>query len=335
MEDLNLTMVESDKMIPAYRWKKYYTLDRESFRDGKPINKCLGTFEIYTDGSGIDGKFGSGVAIYKGPAHLTDPIDTKKFNLGEESSVFQGEVFAIKAAARWIKENRIGRTIVIYSDSRAALMALDCTKVKSQLVLQTQLELQRAGEINNVILRWVKAHVGHEGNEAADALAKERTELQQVCSDAPKIPESMVKMRFRQKFDQKWQESWMARGDCRQTKQWFPGLNKRRSFEILNLGRKTLSWVVQLITGHNFMRRHESLVLENDENECRLCLEDEETTLHIMAECPALARVRAQIFGTTFQSTPLLWSTKEIVSFVREASIGSLLDPADIYGVAE
>ena len=335
MTELGLDMVETDKMIPTYRWKNTFKVDKESFLKGKPHNQSLGTFEIYTDGSGIEGKFGSGVAIFKGPAQISDPISTQRFYLGEESSVFQGEVYAIWAAARWIKENRLGRTIVIYSDSRSALNALAKTKTNSQLVQRTQRELCRAGEVNTVILRWVKAHAGHKGNELADELAKEGTEQAQICENAPKIPESMVKMRFRLKFDTLWQQEWTVRTDCRQTKQWFPLLDKSRAFMILHQGRKAISWMVQLITGHNFMKRHESLVQDNADNECRLCLEDEETTLHIMAECPALAAVRLQVFGIPFQSIPLRWSIREIVSFVRGASIDSLLDPANIYGIAE
>ena len=279
--------------------------------------------------------FGSGVAIYKGPASPNRQVDTMSYHLGEESSVFQGEVYAIRAAANWIKQNLLGKTIVIYSDSRAALMALDCTKVKSEHVLSTQHALVKAGEINSINLRWVKAHRGHIGNEKADILAKEGTSQQTICEDAPKIPESMIKMRFKQKFRALWQEYWDNRPDCRQTKQWLPQLSRKTSFEILGLRRRQISWVVQLITGHNFMKRHESLVNENDDNECRLCMEDEETSFHIMAECPALARVRMEILGRPFLGTPLQWSTMKVVSFVREASIDSLLDPAGLYGLAE
>ena len=112
-------------------------------------------------------------------------------------------------------------------------------------------------------------------------------------------------------------------------------ISKRQSFDILNQGRRGVSWLVQLITGHNFMKRHESLVNSDEDNECRLCLEDTETSFHVMAECPALARERLEVFGTPFQSTPLRWSTRQVVSFVRETSINSLLDPAELYGIAE
>ena len=72
----------------------------------------------------------------------------------------------------------------------------------------------------------------------------------------------------------------------------------RKSFEMLRLGRRIVSVMVQIITGHNFLKRHDSLVNKDDDNECRLCLEDTETSFHIVAECPALAEPRLRTLGT-------------------------------------
>ena len=333
LDRLNLTITESDKVTPTYRWRKLFELDKESFSHGKPYPCQLGTYEVYTDGSGQDGKFGSGTVVFRGPAASVNIQDYWYSYLGEEASVFQGEVYAIKSAANWLAEKEMVRkNIIIYSDSRAALLALNQTKIKSKLVLSTRRVLDRVGKDNTVVLRWVKAHVGHFGNEFADELAKKGAEGQRVCADAPNIPESMIKSRFRNIFDTHWQDKWAHRGDCRQTKQWMPRISRKISYNILGLGRKTVSWLVQLITGHNFMKRHESLVNGDEENMCRLCLEEEETSFHVMAECPALARPRLEVFGTPFQRTPLQWTTKQVVSFVREASIDGLLDPAGLYG---
>ena len=336
VEQLDLSLQETDRMTPTHVWVKPYKLDRASFANGKPVKSNLGTFEIYTDGSGLEDRFGSGMVVFKGPADNGNIIERQNFHLGEESSVFQGEVFAIKAAALWMQQQRtLGKTFVLYSDSRAALLAVSNSRVKSKLVLTTQRELSQASELNNVVLRWVKAHVGHPGNESADLLAKDGATEQPVCDDVPKIPESMVKLRFKRAFDIYWQQRWDQRTDCRQTKQWMPRLSKALSFQILGLGRKTISWLVQLITGHNFLKRHEALVNGTADNECRFCMEDEETSFHCIAECPALARPRQEIFGTPFQTTPLQWTIRQVVSFVCETSIDSLLDPANIYGNAE
>ena len=335
LDQLDLELIQSDRIIPRHIWERYFLLDKESFLTGKPNTMAPGSFSIYTDGSGKDELFGGGFAAYKDNVSANSEVSNNIFHLGADSSVFQGEVYAIKAAALWIKDRLMGKTITIYSDSRAALCALNKTKIKSELVLETRQALAKAGQVNRITLKWVKAHKGHEGNERADELAKLGANPQTLCEDTPNIPESLIKMRFKRKFRSLWQEYWTNRHDCRQTKQWLPTINRSVSYEILGLQRRTLSWVVQLITGHNHMRRHEAIVNDEGERECRLCLEEEESSFHIMAECPALARPRHQVFGQAFQNTPLQWSTKKVVSFVREASIDNLLDPAGLYGLAE
>ena len=62
-------------------------------------------------------------------------------------------------------------------------------------------------------------------------------------------------------------------------------------------------------------------------------MEDEETAIHIIAHCPALAQQRIQHFGTHYQDLPLYWPTNQIASFLRETPIGSLMDPDGILTV--
>ena len=94
---------------------------------------------------------------------------------------------------------------------------------------------------------------------------------------------------------------------------------------ILSLDRDTLSVVVQMITGHNFLRRQNFVVGDDEDSECRLCLEDEESSFHVIAECPALGNARLTVFGTHHLEQPLKWSS-QMLTFLRGRSIGRLLD---------
>ena len=59
-------------------------------------------------------------------------------------------------------------------DSRAALGALAKQTVPAKMVWECHLALEGlASQTSIITLGWIKAHVGHLGNERADDMAKE------------------------------------------------------------------------------------------------------------------------------------------------------------------
>ncbi len=333
------SLSESDRIPEQRMWNQQFQVEIDE--EGKPLPH-IADVAIYTDGSGMAQqvdqpmKIGSGMVIYHGEPNPEREVLAKSYHLAENNTVYQGEVYALKKAAEWINNHCEWESIDIYSDSQASLQALRSTTVISKLVRETKQILNQAGQQNRITLRWVRAHVGHEGNERADELAREGAVLEEgQVEDCPDLPEAHVKQCIREQTRALWQAEWDARKDCRQTKQWFPYIDKKRSFDMRRATRKQLSWMIQLITGHNFMKRHEALVQEGGDSECRLCMEDDESSYHVVAECPALAVQRQMIFGKTFLAQPLLWSIKRLTSFVLEASIGSLLDPDTILSIGE
>ncbi|KAJ8936359.1 hypothetical protein NQ318_007126 [Aromia moschata] len=95
------------------------------------------------------------------------------FALGSYASVFQAEIYAILACGMEIlKTAPKRRTIQICTDSQAALMAIESSKVKSRLVLDCKKILNDLASCNRVILTWVPGHSGVPGNEEADRLAR-------------------------------------------------------------------------------------------------------------------------------------------------------------------
>ena len=56
-------------------------------------------------------------------------------------------------------------------------------------------------------------------------------------------------------------------------------------------------WLVQFLTGHNKLKRHKNIQNGvNDPHSCRLCLEEEKSSYHVIAECPATKSVRTKVF---------------------------------------
>ncbi|UYV82634.1 hypothetical protein LAZ67_22000283 [Cordylochernes scorpioides] len=133
----------------------------------------------YTDGSSdlTLSNGGAGINII-----LQDGTHIKiKEGAGKISSNFTCELTAIwKALDVCLNQPFLHQTegIIIYSDSRSSLEAIQKgnTRITQKIhSLLTQLETLE----KNCILQWIPAHVGIEGNEMADELAKEARKLSQ------------------------------------------------------------------------------------------------------------------------------------------------------------
>ena len=321
MDDLGEAQQPVDLIPSEFVWGKAYEVDKESFDIGKPISKC--NTEIYTDGSRHSNL--TGMRLH----HVQLPNMAPKataIHLGKDSTVFQAELFGIKEAAdHYASMGTSNQFVIFYVDSRAALLALAKSTVDSKLVKDTISALNGIDRSNRISLKWIKAHAGHRGNEKADELAKKGALDRSLLSPAiPNWPLKALKARIHEKVIEKWQTLWQGRKDCRQTKIWFPKINKRISYDLLRSPRPEFSLLVQLFTGHNYLKRHQAIIDQNDDNECRLCMEDEESSFHILAECPALAAARLSNFGLHAQDSSPLWVPSQVISFLREANIDFL-----------
>ena len=144
--------------------------------NGEPLETPEGGIEVYTDGSKTRHGTGAGVVI-RGALE-----NTYKDKLDNNATVFQAELQAIRAAGDFLLSKNIHNTTIhVHCDSKSALQALCRTKIKDSLLLAAIHVWSKIQETNKVVLSWIKAHAGHEGNEAADTLAKEGTKLDTVA----------------------------------------------------------------------------------------------------------------------------------------------------------
>ena len=115
--------------------------------------------------------------------------------LPETTTVFQAEVIAIREASIAIN-NRMDmgfKYLKFFCDSQAALKALNNKNVSSRTVLQTYESLDRLAQaVNRCTLVWIKAHVGHIGNEEADSLARRATTISEGWLNPP-VAHTLIK----------------------------------------------------------------------------------------------------------------------------------------------
>ena len=94
-----------------------------------------------------------------------------------------------------------------------------------------------------------------------------------------------------------------------------PGVTRR----LLNLPRKTVSMLIGVLTGHNTLNRHLSVMRIQQESECLACNEADETSLHYLGCCPAWGAQRYKHLGAYYLEPKDLRAQHldSLVSFIR------------------
>jgi hypothetical protein len=117
-----------------------------------------------------------------------------------------------------------------------------------------------------------------------------------------------------------WNTYWHGRGDCRQTKLWFPTLNPKESKNILRLNRQDFGLIVRWLTGHCFLVRHEHII-HNEDPICNKCFIDDQTLWQLLKECPATKTIRSNI-------PPDHWTTGTILKAIKNMNYLEVLPEA-------
>lgn len=288
----------SDKITPLYEFNHLFNViikDRDSvdILDYDSVNNRIVWF---TDGSKTE--FGSGSGVYNAEFNIGLSV-----NVGENATVYQSELKAIELCANeCVKRGIENRDILICSDSQAALKALTNSKVTSKTVWNCLQSLQHLGNGNNVTLIWVPGHCGIEGNEKADELAGEKTD-QLIPDLVLPISQCLVKGKVSEDIKKSNLLYWQNIAGQRQAKELLGGPNERRTKSLLNLDRTDIRKVTRLLTGHCLLKHHlEKMGLADDTN-CRLCGHHDESSRHILCDCPALGARRFMTYGK-FQTEP-------------------------------
>jgi ribonuclease HI len=292
-ESFSLPNHEWDEMPETKKWCRLFKVNTD-FRYGLPT---YSTVKCFTDGSKSDGKAGAAYCI----TINENIVKQEALPLGTHPTVYQAELTAILHAAEALRPFAQLGQITIFSDSQAALLALDNVVIKSKLVLTTNMELDRLSLDSKypVKLGWVKAHAGHTGNEAADALAKESTKMTPP-GPGPVVPvaKSQINNEINEEIEKRWNKRWLQTKTARQSKLMWPIVDKNKSKKLLLCNRQEYSELVRMLTGHNNLNRHSFLLGESESADCRFCLESEETAEHLLCDCPAISGTRHRILGT-------------------------------------
>ena len=102
----------------------------------------------------------------------------------------------------------------------------------------------------------------------------------------------------------------------------WPEVKLNQSMELLNLPRGKFGHAVQILTGHNYMARHQFVCGESPVTTCRLCDEGDESSEHILTQCGALQALREKYFGSALVTKEFIlnMNLERITAFIEEFS---------------
>jgi ribonuclease HI len=169
-------------------------------------NEEASTIQIFTDGSKSKQGVGASIAIFRSGNHIT----SLKYRLNKRNIDNQAEHPAILRALEYTENIQTkNKTATIYTDSRIILNSLKYSNIHTYIIEEIRRKLTEMGKINwKIQFCRVKAHVGNQGNELADALAKGAAKNADMAECYKKVPKSVVISELGGIIVEKWQKEW-------------------------------------------------------------------------------------------------------------------------------
>jgi hypothetical protein len=189
--------------------------------------------------------------------------------------------------------------ILIFSDSQAALKALNGPRVTSRLVAECLDALSALADLNNVTLIWVPGHQGICGNEQADKLARQASATSLLGPEpALGITKCMAREAIKKWTEQQHLRTWRDTPGCSHGKLFISRPCKKRADDLLKLNRHQLKMAVAFLSGHAPVRERLCIMgLFNRDPSCRFCGMETETAQHTAYSCEALSHQHYNVFG--------------------------------------
>jgi ribonuclease HI len=242
------------------------------------------SIRIFTDGSKQDEGVGSAVAIPD--LNLSD-----QRSLNTLASIFTAELYDILMALKIIR--MLPQTnFVIFSDSKSVIFATQKITSFHPLVKEIQMWLYKISSIykKSVIFCWVPAHVGIQGNELVDKLAKAAVLHPNKMNT---IPYSDIKPSLVRCVRRQWQVDWHSQINNKLLKikphleVWQSAYHKKRAIEVI---------LCRIRIGHTRFT-HGHLMSKDEAPMCERC-QSILSIRHIFAECPLIEHIRQRCFPT-------------------------------------
>jgi ribonuclease HI len=243
----------------------------------------------FTDGSANPnpGPTGAGAAIYM-DGILSNPILISR-SVSKQSNSYEGELDAINLALEYLVSCvRSFQDINIFTDCQSALISVMSSDPhsRSHTINHTQeLATQLSNKGSTINITWIAGHVGLQGNDYADDLAKEGAKAAASSDEIPRnISKSVFKNEFRKHSVKSWQSIWEAEPEARHTFDIIPDIPVRTPSSPNN--RKVDVCLNRLLSGLARLQDHMYKIgLSTNNSPICECGQERETVEHYIIRC--------------------------------------------------
>ena len=233
---------------------------------------------IYTDGS--KSNFGTGCVAVLHKKSLKKCIP-------KEVSIFIAEIYAINLALDLISTSNSKKNI-IHLGSISDLQSLKYTILENPLFVKIVDQLKSLIHRKKVIFCWIPSHIGIQGDDKADTLAKSAISMTPYKNI--KTPYTDLKPKFKQIVTKKWQLLWNE-NPHNKLFQMRPNL-KERKLDPYN-SRREETTLTRLRTGHTQLT-HSFILKEEPPQKCPCG--NQYSIKHILIECTKLNHTRKKFY---------------------------------------
>ena len=312
LNEHNIDVNALDRCQPI-SFTKQYKINLDSF-DGKKKHRTATEYNIYTDGSLINGQVGAGLSICRGRGEIA----SNYLRLPDKSTVFQAELTAIKQACHLFSQPGAPspKFVKIFVDSQAAIKALNRPTTASKTVLDTANELNNlANSCRKLTIVWIPAHKGHRGNERADWLAKAGANSDDESRLVPSFKSTAaIKSEIKEAVTSEWTKEWTMSTQAAHSKTFYSGPDHNKAKRVYGLARLELGRFVRIISGHNNLNFFQEKIGLWHNPLCRFCGEGQETITHLISYCPPLTQPARELFPSP-PSNDMAWSVRDLLRF--------------------